>query len=161
MIESAKEPALTFETTILPMLVPPVPWNAAKYGGYLLAESKYILCWMGGGGCTTELSMLAPPVTWNTAKYGGTYWQKVDLMLEWRGEERKGGKFGFRDGHITYICTTCLETQPNMGYLLAESMSGEGRGGLGGRGRGGKRRGEEDSLRERQGGKFCSWDGHK
>ena len=44
LIEGAKEPEMTFDTTVLPMLVPPLPWNSSKYGGYLLAESKDHVC---------------------------------------------------------------------------------------------------------------------
>ena len=41
LIQSAKEPNLVFDTVVLPMLTPPVPWSSAKYGGYMLSESKY------------------------------------------------------------------------------------------------------------------------
>ncbi|XP_072047348.1 DNA-directed RNA polymerase, mitochondrial-like [Amphiura filiformis] len=44
LIEGAKEPDMTFDTTVLPMLVPPLPWNSCKYGGYLLTETRIARC---------------------------------------------------------------------------------------------------------------------
>uniref|UniRef100_A0A8C5C720 DNA-directed RNA polymerase n=1 Tax=Gadus morhua TaxID=8049 RepID=A0A8C5C720_GADMO len=38
--QDATETRLTFDSYVMPMLCPPVPWISAKYGGYLLSPTK-------------------------------------------------------------------------------------------------------------------------
>ncbi|XP_070560367.1 DNA-directed RNA polymerase, mitochondrial-like isoform X2 [Ptychodera flava] len=40
LIKDAKEPELWFDSEVLPMLSPPLPWTSNKHGGYLLASTK-------------------------------------------------------------------------------------------------------------------------
>ncbi|EDL31669.1 polymerase (RNA) mitochondrial (DNA directed), isoform CRA_d, partial [Mus musculus] len=40
LLETAAEPTLTFETTEVPMLCPPLPWTSLHSGAYLLSSTK-------------------------------------------------------------------------------------------------------------------------
>ncbi|XP_056132232.1 DNA-directed RNA polymerase, mitochondrial [Lampris incognitus] len=40
MQQEAVETKLTFESHVMPMLCPPLPWTSAKFGGYLLTPTK-------------------------------------------------------------------------------------------------------------------------
>ncbi|CAO2641574.1 DNA-directed RNA polymerase, mitochondrial [Lemmus lemmus] len=40
LLETAAEPTLTFETTEVPMLCPPLPWTSPHAGAYLLSSTK-------------------------------------------------------------------------------------------------------------------------
>ncbi|KAL1783071.1 DNA-directed RNA polymerase, mitochondrial isoform X1 [Sigmodon hispidus] len=40
LLEKAAEPTLTFETTEMPMLCPPLPWTSPHAGAYLLSSTK-------------------------------------------------------------------------------------------------------------------------
>ncbi|XP_050995812.1 DNA-directed RNA polymerase, mitochondrial [Acomys russatus] len=40
LVETAAEPTLTFETTEVPMLCPPLPWTSPHAGAYLLSSTK-------------------------------------------------------------------------------------------------------------------------
>ncbi|XP_076775698.1 DNA-directed RNA polymerase, mitochondrial isoform X2 [Arvicanthis niloticus] len=40
LLETAAEPTLTFETTEVPMLCPPLPWTSLQSGAYLLSSTK-------------------------------------------------------------------------------------------------------------------------
>lgn len=42
LFRSAAEDYLTFETTTVPMLSPPLPWTSIKSGGYLIAKVNMV-----------------------------------------------------------------------------------------------------------------------
>lgn len=41
LFQGAKDPDLPFDSNILPMVSPPLPWTSARFGGYPLSASKY------------------------------------------------------------------------------------------------------------------------
>ncbi|OCU00680.1 hypothetical protein XELAEV_18006459mg [Xenopus laevis] len=43
----ARESCLTFESSVMPMLCPPVPWMSPRFGAYLLSPAKLMRCMEG------------------------------------------------------------------------------------------------------------------
>lgn len=44
LFQGAKDPDLPFDSNILPMVTPPLPWTSAQFGGYPLSATKLMRC---------------------------------------------------------------------------------------------------------------------
>ncbi|PIK39413.1 mitochondrial RNA polymerase [Apostichopus japonicus] len=44
LFQGAKDPDLPFDSNILPMVSPPLPWTSARFGGYPLSATKLMRC---------------------------------------------------------------------------------------------------------------------
>lgn len=42
LFQTAKDPNLEFETNLLPMLTPPIPWTSVRFGSYPLSSTKFM-----------------------------------------------------------------------------------------------------------------------
>ncbi|XP_039622586.1 DNA-directed RNA polymerase, mitochondrial [Polypterus senegalus] len=47
ILQGAMETTLTFDSHVMPMLCPPVPWTSPKFGAYVLVPSKLMRCLEG------------------------------------------------------------------------------------------------------------------
>uniref|UniRef100_A0A6Q2YNN7 DNA-directed RNA polymerase n=1 Tax=Esox lucius TaxID=8010 RepID=A0A6Q2YNN7_ESOLU len=84
--QDAMETTLTFDSYVMPMLCPPVPWASAKFGAYLLTPTKLMRAVLGANQHEIQLEKCQEeelhPVLDSLTQLGNTAWRINQPLLD-------------------------------------------------------------------------------